>query len=362
VTPHKSNKRGTYRLDRQFRGVGRLLRASGTTDPKLFKLLDAMLVTLYKNGRIDILQAIAGGSLTPMEVWSRYRNSELDRLPTVETMVPLDPSVYGWVKDYDCSEDHRAGLLYSFRALLKLAKKGATVADLPALLRAYKREAKATPRMFNRTRSAVQAYLHDTVGSSHPAWRAVSEVKPLKVARGEGRPLTVARARELVGAMGSERGAELWSVVTTGRGAMEYWGRWKELPDRVHIAGTKREGRIRDVPRIGRVVKPAVLYPAWRKALLLAATGERDPKVAAKHPDAVRMYDLRRTYATWMEAAGIPRTRRKLYMGHGAGDVTDLYERHQIEAFLAEDAAKLRHYLGEARGPGLRLEKAGAAG
>jgi integrase len=162
--------------------------------------------------------------------------------------------------------------------------------------------------------------------------------------------------------MGSERGAELWSVVTTGMGPKEYWGRWKELPDRVHIAGTKREGRIRDVPRIGRVVKPAVLYPAWRKALLLAATGERDPKVAAKHPDAVRMYDLRRTYATWMEAAGIPRTRRKLYMGHGAGDVTDLYERHQIEAFLAEDAAKLRHYLGEARGPGLRLEKAGAAG
>ena len=46
-----------------------------------------------------------------------------------------------------------------------------------------------------------------------------------------------------------------------------------------------------------------------------------------------------------MESAGIPRTRRKLYLGHGAADVTDLYERHEVEAFLLEDAKKLTEFL-----------------
>jgi len=57
-------------------------------------------------------------------------------------------------------------------------------------------------------------------------------------------------------------------------------------------------------------------------------------------------YDLRRTYANWLEGAGIPRTRRRLYMGHGARDVTDLYETHQVLQFLREDAAKLADFIG----------------
>jgi hypothetical protein len=56
-------------------------------------------------------------------------------------------------------------------------------------------------------------------------------------------------------------------------------------------------------------------------------------------------YDLRRSFANWMEAAGIPRTRRKLYLGHGAADVTDLYERHEVQAFLLEDGRKLRAWI-----------------
>jgi hypothetical protein len=46
-----------------------------------------------------------------------------------------------------------------------------------------------------------------------------------------------------------------------------------------------------------------------------------------------------------MEAAGIPRTRRQLYLGHGAKDMTDLYERHEVDAFLLSDGAKLRDWI-----------------
>lgn len=48
-----------------------------------------------------------------------------------------------------------------------------------------------------------------------------------------------------------------------------------------------------------------------------------------------------------MEEAGIPRTRRRLYMGHGAKDVTDLYERHDVMAFLLEDRDRLAKFLNE---------------
>jgi integrase len=78
--------------------------------------------------------------------------------------------------------------------------------------------------------------------------------------------------------------------------------------------------------------------------------------------ETVRPYDLRRTYANWLEAAGVPRTRRKMYMGHGASDVTDLYERHEVERFLAEDAERLRRFVGAEpdteKVPRLKLEKA----
>jgi hypothetical protein len=56
-----------------------------------------------------------------------------------------------------------------------------------------------------------------------------------------------------------------------------------------------------------------------------------------------------------MEEAGIPRTRRRLYLGHGAKDVTDLYEVHDVTAYLAEDAARLGRYLDESVTPGLQL-------
>jgi hypothetical protein len=35
----------------------------------------------------------------------------------------------------------------------------------------------------------------------------------------------------------------------------------------------------------------------------------------------------------------------RMYLGHGAQDDTDLYERHEIESFLLDDAVRLRDFL-----------------
>jgi hypothetical protein len=356
MSPHKDRARGTLILDRQFRGVGRLKRASGTVDPKMFGLLDNMLTTLYKAGRIDLLQGIATGILTPLEVWARFRLGELDRLPTVETMKPLMESLDEWVKGSKKEPWTVASRKSSVSAVRKRAKKGASIQDLPRILRKYAAETD-TPTMYNRTISNMMAFLRDSLGRRHPIYGEVHDLPKLKERKAKGQRLSAKEMRDLrtsLNAHGEKTGHGplgdmAWSMAITGMGPGEYWGKWEMRADRFHIEGTKREGRIRDVPLVGPVSVPVVSYRTFGDELE-AATSDR-----------IGVYDFRRTFAHWMELAHIPRTRRKLYMGHGATDVTDLYEWHEVESFLAEDGAKLRAFLGEPDGPTMRLVKSGRA-
>jgi integrase len=94
---------------------------------------------------------------------------------------------------------------------------------------------------------------------------------------------------------------------------------------------------VRDVPMwAGELIGPqrsrSTFTAAWRRHL----------------GDKMGIYDLRRSFAVWMEDAGIPRSRRKLYLGHSAGDVTGLYERRELLAWLEEDGERLRAYAGVA--------------
>jgi hypothetical protein len=139
-------------------------------------------------------------------------------------------------------------------------------------------------------------------------------------------------------------------MAMTGMLQHEYWGRWEARSDRIHVSGTKREGRDRDVPLIWR---PAV--PQLHRRTFENKVGERCPDMEAR--------DLRNTYAVWMEDCAIPRTRRRMYMGHGKRDVTDLYERREVDAFLAEDGQQMRHFLGLShdKSHGLAVQKQNSA-
>src|SRR5439155_22488002 len=80
-------------------------------------------------------------------------------------------------------------------------------------------------------------------------------------------------------------------------------------------------------------VKPECWAGRFRTLLAAATAGQMQP------------YDLRRTYAHWLEEAGINATRVKLYMGHGQATVTDRYLCHQVKPYLARDAKRLRRYI-----------------
>jgi hypothetical protein len=62
----------------------------------------------------------------------------------------------------------------------------------------------------------------------------------------------------------------------------------------------------------------------------------------------VAPYDLRRSYAQWLDLARIPQFRQDYYMAHGPKDLNALYKRmREVGAYLAEDAAALSQVVGE---------------
>jgi integrase len=99
----------------------------------------------------------------------------------------------------------------------------------------------------------------------------------------------------------------------TGMGPKEYWGSWELHPDHVHIHGTKRASRVRNVPRWTRVTPPTttrgVLEDAWESAI----------------GAALGIHDLRRSFALWMEEMGLSLSRQRLYLGHSARNTTEMY-------------------------------------
>jgi len=329
----------TLMIDRRFRGVGRIKKASGTKVLNVKRKLERMLEALYQDGRLDILRLIRDGDLTLLAAFDAYQRKALDQLPTGETMKALEVTMTAWLDGLRAPEDyskhHIATMRTTVRYLAEVNKAG-MLADLPALLDKLRDTlGKPHPRSFNLARAHVMAFVRSTLKRNHPLWLACAAVEPRKVPKTtKRRPLTPDQMRNWFPAPETDvLDAIAWSMATTGMHQKELWGRWEVLGDRVVIHGTKREARARSVPLARVPAVPGCLRRQFENAL-------------RELTDAFTPYDLRRTYANWMESSGIPRTRRRLYMGHGAGDVTDLYEQHEVTAFLVEDATKLRAFAG----------------
>lgn len=325
-------------LDRRFRHVGRIHRSSGTEHAPTFRRVNEMLDGLWERGRLDLLRAVRDGQLAPLQLWNRYRIGELERLPQPGALKSLSETMREWIEGLevptDCSAKHKESLETS-RRYLERHRADATVDDLPQLVEELRAAlGKTHRRSFNLLRSAALAFARDTLKKTHPTWLTIAAIEPVNVPKTtRRRPLTVDEMRTLFPAPKSDAvDAIAWGMATTGMGGSEYWGVWTPASDRIHIEGTKREGRVRDVPLVRKPSAPSMHRRTFEDKLR-----ERTSEITA--------YDLRRTYANWLESAGIPRTRRRLYLGHGAADVTDLYERHEVTAFLVDDARRLTSLL-----------------
>lgn len=348
MTPHKAGGRGSFILDRKTR-VGRIAVASGTTHAPTFRRLNEMITTLDETGRGDLLREMREGRLKPLAVYEAFRVNELHRLPLGELLKPLTESLNAWLETVECSKAQRA----AHKTMVnKVTERGpGTIADLPGrlvLVGLDCRKAK-TPAQFNRVRASTLSFVRDTLKRSHRLYGELRDVPVMKEKKSpERQPQTwgalVQHANRLNDVDPRYRNA-MWAMALNGMGPKEYFiDGWQVQADRVLIHGVKREKRARSVPRVR-----ANYYLAPTPNRVVGK--EREMRVFGEtllELCGIRPYDLRRTYANWLEAAGVPRTRRKLYLGHSGGDVTSLYEQHEVEAFLKEDAERLERYLAQA--------------
>jgi len=145
-----------------------------------------------------------------------------------------------------------------------------------------------------------------------------------------GQGYTLSEALGIRDRLAPHAGRIWWGMCLTGMNPKEFWGDWTVHPgERIHVAGTKREGRVRDVPLVDLPTRPELTRAGFRSALQ-RLDRTVTPKLA------------RKTFDRWMQDAGIPRVRRKRYLGHGKRDVTDDYEWYEVVAYLREDAGKMR--------------------
>lgn len=335
MTPFRSHGKGSLILKGSFGGL-RIERASGTHDPAVLRQLKAMCHTLADAGRLDVLTAVRGGQVHVLEVWRHYRGGDWSHLPTAAHTKILVTSWAAWLATVP-GQRHRKDLGVAGRQLQALARAQATLADLPALVAQFREacEQRQIGRQFNKVRDAASAFLKRTLTRRDALYLAVRAIEPLTVTRRyERHPQNPASARTIADVLAGEAGKIWWTMCCTGMGPDEYFeGKWAVEDDVLHVRGTKRAGRDRLVPLLVDVEPP--LLTAWGFRSALKRSGFQ-----------VKPYDARRSFANWMEQAGLWETHQQAYLGHGARTITDLYRQHEIvQAHLERDQETLVRFI-----------------
>jgi hypothetical protein len=354
-------------IDVVIAGVGRIKKQSGVHDRRERDEMVAMLRTLPKQGHLELVRGIHENRWTILEVYAHYTAGTLARLSGPQDDQALDTLLEPWLETALCADGTRENRRAAFRALKSDGRRVYALRDVPGMLAAYRRtcEAAGHPRAFNVAKTCVQAFLRDMVGRRHQLWIDVADTEKLRE-RGEGLSgFSVTEALAVRDDLSPVVGRAWWSMCLTGMGPKEFWvDGWTVADDRVHIKGEKAFGRVRDVPLVDMPVRPEISRRGYVTALrrlsvrrLTALFTERLEREPTRQELATAMreergeiwhvapYRARKTFARWAEDAGVPRVRRLMYLGHGKQDVTDRYERYQVQEFLREDARRMRALL-----------------
>ncbi len=328
--------RGSLPLKIRIPGCDPIRRLSGTMDDKVLKSLVRMCHTLHEQGRDDLVNAIARGTLKPLQVYNRFKFSRLEDLPHADELPRYADLWPDWIEDLECSDHHRrASRGYCERIGRSLAPD-ATLHALPAAMAEYRVLHRQHPRTFAAAKNTIAALIKSVLGKRHPLYLKVRDIPELKgQAKRPKHPLTPDQLRDVVRLLGEPWGPMAWTMATTGMGWGEYAGPWEREGEGLRIHGTKTGGRDRLVPLVSPPHRCQGTEQQMRRHLKLVSGG------------LLTTYDLRRTYAGLMVEAGIPRPRRKAYMGHTADDILSLYEAQEVREYLTRDAEKIRGVLGE---------------
>jgi hypothetical protein len=340
---HRDAGSGTYILDKRLPD-GRLKLASGTKDRSTFRAIASMMDVLVARGRFDLIRLVRTRKVSPLEALDAYRRDALDELLRRQHHHRIEDVLIPYarvVQRRSPLSSHGESMERAFRRLVKLAPKGAQVADLPTLLRRVATEGTMAPSHFNHLVNYVRAFLRDAegVGTRHSLYLDVADLVDLPTGPARLTPaVSPAELDQMAARMEDAQGMTIALAWTGMRPWSEYRPlRWRLDQGVVLVLGTKTASAMRAVPQVVDVERATLAAKAFRKRLAEVSEGR------------VQAYDLRRFFGRWMAEAGIPKPRRRMYMGHAGGDMTDLYERSEIERYLIDDRARLVAFREAAR-------------
>lgn len=333
----KVNNRGSFIIKKSFKRIGEIRRASGSKDEKTFIEIQRMMQKLYDTGKHSILEEIRDGVVSGLEVYRYHLEGRLDHLPSAATLRPVLPTVTDWIDTHSVTPYTRQNYKNQVKRFCAVTDDAnLSIQDVPAALKRYKLHCskKGIERTFNACRVALLAYFNRNFGRSHILYQQVSDIRMLKLTPKKKSPhLSVSEFHDLTRKLPEPYANIVRAMVTTGMHFKEIAGEWWTEKDRIVIKGTKAVGRDRVVPLIQPIHHPTRAEGALRRQLKKVRK-DLTPNV------------FRKTYVHWLELAGVPRSRRRMYMGHtGVRDTTDIYESHQVDSFLREDTEVIRKWI-----------------
>lgn len=355
MTPHKHSPGGTLMIDRSFRGIGRIHRASGIKREATFNLFNHGLTELADEpaGR-EWIRAFQRGDVEGVDLWGVIKTGKWRTPPRPETAGSLVDAIAAWREDTKAQvSDDTYRVRHELVTRVRVAARGgATVEELPNVLREMKRQMKDAPATFNLLRNYIRAFVRDTLGTRHELYQVIKhDIGPIvipghaKKKERKRHPLSPGEVLLLAskfptkhrgGAEGAPgHGHIAIGMALTGMHPKEYFGDWSQYLTHVHVHGTKREGRDRLVPKL----YPSTLWPhrMLKRPTISKHSFERAFAAARKAAKLMcTPLDLRRSHSTWMESAGVERTLRRIIRGHGPKDVGDLYETRELQKHLAD--------------------------
>lgn len=329
-------------IDLQMKGIGRIKRSAGTTDPTVRDDIKAMLRGFHRTGRWNLLEQVRDGQVSAMQLYSMHTAGTLKQTPTATVLLPFPDTAIKWVNAYtDIKPPSRHNYTVMYNVVAKYGTVSAVVGDLPKMLETMRKDYLKLnkPAYFNATRNAIRSFVKNTEGQYSDLYLKVCQVKPLKPAldkKGKAHPIHKIWALKSV--LKSTVFETLWAMCMTGTGMNELQNGLTQQGDRILVHGTKMDAkdgrRRRYVPVTGEDIT--------RTPLMRSCMIRRHLKAAELD---IQIYDMRRSFALMCQEAGIPYNRVQLYMGHLPRNVTEAYLKADVDTFIKEDGERLQRYI-----------------
>ena len=178
---HRINHQGTYVIDRRYKGIGRIRRASGTNDRKTLNQILSMLTEIHNVGKHSILCEIRDGVVSCMEVYGHWAEGRLDHLPSVATLKLVTPTIPDWIDTHSIVPTTKRNYKSEIKRFSDVVGYDLPIQAIPRALKRYKKHCikRGTERTFNACRTTILAYLNNNFGKSHTLWKQVSDVRTL---------------------------------------------------------------------------------------------------------------------------------------------------------------------------------------